>query len=67
MVDFTTTQARARGAAPSANREGGQTEAAATKTPLALPSPTIDGVDRMYRQLLEIDAITVVQLAECAH
>jgi hypothetical protein len=66
MVDFTATQAQAKGATPSAHRERGQIGTAVTKTPSALPSPTTDGVDRMYRQLAEIHAITVVQLAECA-
>jgi hypothetical protein len=46
MVDFTATQAQAKGAAPSANREGGQTEAVVAKTPSALPPPTTNGVDR---------------------
>jgi hypothetical protein len=42
MVDFVTTQAQAKGGAPSGNREGGggQTWAAATETLSALPSPT---------------------------
>jgi hypothetical protein len=43
MINFVATQARAKGAAPYTNREGGQTEAATTKTPSALPSPTVDG------------------------
>jgi hypothetical protein len=62
MVDFIATQARATGVSPSANYEEGQTEAGATKTPSALPSPTIDGVDRMHRQQPEASS----QLAECA-
>jgi hypothetical protein len=66
MVDFTATQARAKGAAPSANSEGGQTGAAATKTPSVLPSPTTDREDRMYCQLAEIHAIAAAQLVECA-
>jgi hypothetical protein len=67
MVDFATTQARAKGVARSASREEGQTGTATTKTPSSLTSPTTDRVDRMYRQLAEIHAITAVQLAECAH
>jgi hypothetical protein len=50
-------------------REGGgqgQIEATTTKTPSALPPPTTDGVDRIYRQLAEIHTIVAVQLAECA-
>jgi hypothetical protein len=67
VVDFTATQAQAKEVAPSANREGGQTGAAVTKTSSALPSPTVDGVDRMYHQLAQIHTITVMQLAKCAH
>jgi hypothetical protein len=70
MVDFAATHARAKGVAPSANCEGGggqgQIEATTTKTPSALPPPTTDGVDRIYRQLAEIHTIVAVQLAECA-
>jgi hypothetical protein len=67
MVDFITTPARAKGAAPFANREGGgQTGAAVTKTLSTLPSPTTDGLDRMYRQLVKIHTIATTQLAECA-
>jgi hypothetical protein len=44
-VDFATTQARAKGVAPSSNYEGGQTGATTTKTLSTLPSPTIDRVD----------------------
>jgi hypothetical protein len=58
MVDFVATQARAKGVAPSANLEGGQTEATAAKPLNALPPPIADGVDRLYRQLAEIHAIT---------
>jgi hypothetical protein len=45
MMDFTSIQAQAKEVAPSASREGGQTEATATR-PLS-PSPlTTDGVTR---------------------
>jgi hypothetical protein len=67
MVDFVATQAQAKGAAPSANDEGGQTEAAADRPPIDLPPPATDGVDRMYHQLAEIHTITAMQLVECAH
>jgi hypothetical protein len=67
MVDFTATQDRAKGAVPSANRQGGHTEATTTKTLSAVPSPTIDVVDSMYHQLADIHARVVVQLEECAH
>jgi ABC-type Na+ efflux pump permease subunit len=67
IVDITATQARAKGAAPSANHEGGQTGATATKTPSALPPPTVDGLDRMYHQPAKIHAIATMQLVERAH
>jgi hypothetical protein len=66
-VDITATQARAKGAAPSANHEGGQTGATATKTPSALPPPTVDGLDRMYHQPAKIHAIATMQLVERAN
>jgi hypothetical protein len=67
MVDFTATQSWAKAAAPSANHGGGgQTGATAIKTLSALPSPTVDGVDKMYRQLVEIHTIATTQLEECA-
>jgi hypothetical protein len=67
MVDFTSTQARANGVAPSASPEGGQTEVAASKPPSTSPLLTTDMVDKMYLQLAEIHAIAVTQLAECVH
>jgi hypothetical protein len=67
MVDVASTQARAKGVAPFASREGGQTEAGAAKPMSASPLPTADGVDKMYRQLAEIHAITAAHLAEWAH
>jgi hypothetical protein len=67
MVDFTATQARAKGVTPSANHEGGgQTEVTVAKTPSALPPPYANGVDRMHHQLAEIRTIVAMQLAECA-
>jgi hypothetical protein len=52
--------------APPASHEGGQAEAAAAK-PLSTSHPlTIDGVDKMYHQLVEIHAIADAQLAEYA-
>jgi hypothetical protein len=48
IVYFAATQARAKGAAPSANCEGGgQTGDAVTKTLSALPPSITDGVDNM--------------------
>jgi hypothetical protein len=40
---------------------------AATKSPSTSALFTTNGVDRMYRQLVEIHAIGAAQLAECAH
>jgi hypothetical protein len=45
------------GAAPSANCEGGQTEAVVAKPLNAAPPPSVDEVDRLYHQLVEIHAI----------
>jgi hypothetical protein len=61
MVDFASTQARAKGVAPCANHEVGQTKAALAKPQNASPPPTADGVDMIYRQLVEIHAITAAQ------
>jgi hypothetical protein len=64
MVGFTSTQARAKEAAPSARCEAGQDEDVATK-PLSASTPlTADQVDKMYHLLAEIHAITTAQLAE---
>jgi hypothetical protein len=57
MVDFTSTQYRAKRVAPSTNYEGGQTEATAAEPLKASPPPTTDGVGRLYRQLVDIQAI----------
>jgi hypothetical protein len=37
----------------------GQAEATVAKPPSASPPPTVDGVDKLYRQLAEIHAIAV--------
>jgi hypothetical protein len=66
MVDFTSTQVQAKEVAPPANRKGVQDEADAAKPLSASPPLTADGVDKMYRQLTKIHAITAVQLTECA-
>jgi hypothetical protein len=65
MMDYVSTPARAKGVAPLASHEEGYTEAATARPPKASPLPTADGVDKIYCQLAEIDAIAVVQLAEC--
>jgi hypothetical protein len=56
MMDFTSTQAQVKGVAPTASLDEGYTEVDATKSPKASPSPTPDGVDKMYHQLAEIHA-----------
>jgi hypothetical protein len=60
MVDITTTQAQAEGAAPSTSHEGGQTMATLATPVSALPPLSADGVDRQYRQLADIHGITTV-------
>jgi hypothetical protein len=67
VLNVVATPAQAKGAARSADHEGGQTGATVTKTPSALPSPTAHGVDRLYLQLVEIHAIIAAQLVECTH
>jgi hypothetical protein len=63
MVDFIARQARATGAPPSMNREReGGDEAGVAKPQSSLPPPIADGVDRMYRQLVENNAIATTQL-----
>jgi hypothetical protein len=76
MVDFAAARSQAKGVAPAKNRERGQwpTFARASRTVAAvamrlnpLPPPSTYGVDRLYRQLAEMHAITTAQLAECIH
>jgi hypothetical protein len=43
--------------APSASHEGGQDEVAVAKPLSVSPPLTADGVDKMYHQLVEIQAI----------
>jgi hypothetical protein len=66
MVDFASTQARAKELPPSTNHEGDQDEATAAKPLSASPPLIANGVDKMFRQLTEIHAIATMQLAECA-
>jgi hypothetical protein len=58
MVDYTSTQARAKGVAPSTSREGSQVGATTVEPLNASSPPTTDGVDRLYCQLAEIHIIT---------
>jgi hypothetical protein len=66
MVDYTSTQAQAKELAPPCSRGEAQAKATMTKYRSALPPFSADGVDRMYRQLVEIHAIATALLAECA-
>jgi hypothetical protein len=50
MVDLTATQARDKGADPSANCEGDQIEGATAKYLNTLPPLSANGVDMMYHQ-----------------
>jgi hypothetical protein len=65
MVDFASTQARAKEVAPPAIHEGGKMGAAATKPQSTSPPLTTDGVDKMYLQLAEIYTIATTQPVEC--
>jgi hypothetical protein len=69
MMDYVSTPSRAKGVDPPPpllmSCEEGHTEATAARPPKASSPPTIDGVDKMYRQLVKIHAIVAMQLAEC--
>jgi hypothetical protein len=67
MVHFASTQAQAKGVAPTVSSEEGYTEAAMSRPPKSSPLPTADGADKMYHQPMETHALTASQLAECAH
>jgi hypothetical protein len=66
MVDFTFTQAQTEELAPLVGQGEAQVETVVAKSPGVSPPLTADEVDRMYRQLAEIHAITTAQLADCA-
>jgi hypothetical protein len=53
--------------APSTSHERGHTEATVATPQNVLLPPSIESVDRLYRQLVKIHAIAITQLAECAH
>jgi hypothetical protein len=67
MMDFASTLAHAKGVAPAASHGEGCAEAAAARPLKASPLCTVDEVDKMYHQLVEIHATAAVQLAECAY
>jgi hypothetical protein len=62
MMDFASSPARTKGVPPAASHEEGRGDAAVARPPKAPPLPTTDGVDKMYRQLAELHAITTAQL-----
>jgi hypothetical protein len=65
MVDFASTQARAKEVAPQAGCEGGQTEAIVAK-PLSASRPlTANGVDKMHHKLANIHVISPVTSRVC--
>jgi hypothetical protein len=66
MVDFTFTQAQTEELAPLVGQGEAHVETVVAKSPGVSPPLTADEVDRMYRQLAEIHAITTAQLADCA-
>jgi hypothetical protein len=66
MVFFTFTQACTKEVTSPAIREGSEMGATVVKPLSVSPPLTTDGVDKMYYQLMEIHAISTVQLAECA-
>jgi hypothetical protein len=65
MMDYASTQAQAKGMAPTASHEEGHTKATIARPLKASPLPTTDEVDKMYHQLVEIHDIIASQLAEC--
>jgi hypothetical protein len=67
MVDFASTQAHAEEVAPPICHEVGQAKATVARPLSFSPLLTTDGVDKMYRELVEIHTIAATQLVECAH
>jgi hypothetical protein len=63
MMDYAHVQAWGKGEALPTSHEGSLAMAATTKALSASPPPTINGVDRLYHQLVEIHAIATAQLA----
>jgi hypothetical protein len=73
MVDLTKTRARARAVATAINREGApcptftraiQNMAAVAALLHTLPTPSTNGVDKVYRQLKDILSIVAMQQVE---
>jgi hypothetical protein len=62
MMDYATTQAWSEGVISTPYRQWDLAEAIHFS-----PLPTVDEMDRLYRQLAEIHTIGAAQLAECAH
>jgi hypothetical protein len=65
MLDFTSTQTQAKDLTPLVCQGKARTKVVAAQSPSASPPLTVDGVNRMYRQLAQIHAIPTAQLVEC--
>jgi hypothetical protein len=66
MLDFTSTQALAKELSPLVRRSEARAKATEANSMSTSPLLTTDGLDRIYRQLAEIHAITAAQLAKWA-
>jgi hypothetical protein len=67
MVDLAYTHAQAKEVAPLTNLEGGRAEAAMAMPLRGSPPLITDGVDKMYRPLVEIHTIATTQLVKFAY
>jgi hypothetical protein len=66
MIDYTPARGRSKGVISTPSRGWGQADAIVAKALRASPPPAADGVDKLYRQVMEIHAIAAMQLAECS-
>jgi hypothetical protein len=62
MMDYATTQAQSEGVISTPCHRWDLVEAIHFS-----PPPTIDEMDRLYHQMVEIHAIGATQLVECTH
>jgi hypothetical protein len=60
MMDYSATQARAKGVLLPPHSRWGLAEAAVAKAMVSSPPPTTDEADRLYHQLTKIHAIDPV-------
>jgi hypothetical protein len=65
VMNYATTQAQPKGVSSMPHRRWGLAEATLAKAMSFSPPPTVDEVDKLYRQLEEIHTIGTMQLAEC--